>query len=57
MAEDTPDFPDFDPDLDPLSEHNISVGRQFGLTWDSAYGVWRDADGCPCYDRYGQYLG
>ena len=47
----------FDPDLSPLSEHNQDAAEERGLKYDRAGGVYRDEDGCPVLDRFGQPLG
>lgn len=46
-----------DPDLSPGSEHNRDAAREKGLSYDTARKVYRDSDGCPVRDRFGQPLG
>lgn len=47
----------FDPDLSPLSEHNQDAAEERGLRYDRDEGVYRDDDGCPVLDEFGQPLG
>jgi hypothetical protein len=46
-----------DLDLSPGSEHNRDAARKKGLSYDAARKVYRDSDGCPFRDRFGQPLG
>jgi hypothetical protein len=47
----------FDPDLPPDHETNQRAARANGLWYDNAHGVYRDSDGCPTLDKFGQRLG
>jgi len=47
----------FDPDLSPGSEHNRDVAKENHLIYDAVKRVYRDSDGCPVRDRFGQPLG
>ena len=47
----------FDPDLSPGSEHNRDVAKENHLIYDAVKRVYRDSDGCPVRDRFGQSLG
>ena len=53
----TPPKSNFDPDLSPHSEVNEDAARERGLRYDPAESVYRDEDGCPVLDRFGQPLG
>jgi hypothetical protein len=48
---------EFDADLSPEHEVNREAAEEQGLVYDPAEGVYRDEDGCPTLDRYGQPLG
>lgn len=45
---------DFDPDLSPEAEVNQDAADARGLTYDPRARVYRDEDGCPMRDEYGQ---
>jgi hypothetical protein len=47
----------FDADLSPDNEKNRKAAKEQRLVFDRTKGVYRDADGCPRRDRYGQPLG
>ena len=47
----------FDADLTPGHPANQRAARARGLRYDPAAGVYRDEDGCPTLDRFGQPLG
>jgi hypothetical protein len=47
----------FDPDLPPDHETNQRAARANGLYYDAAHSVYRDSDGCPTLDKFGQVLG
>jgi hypothetical protein len=47
----------FDPDLSPGSEVNKDAARERGLAYDPEESVYRDEDGCPVLDEFGQPLG
>jgi hypothetical protein len=47
----------FDPNLSPGSEVNKDAVEEQGLTYDPEESVYRDEDGCPVLDRFGQPLG
>lgn len=47
----------FDPDLPPDGPHNQRAARVRGLKYDRDHHVYRDRDGLPARDRFGQPLG
>jgi hypothetical protein len=49
--------PKFDPDLSPDNEANKEAAREHKLIFDRRAGVYRDPDGCPVRDKFGQPLG
>lgn len=51
------DTPRFDPDLSPDNSYNKKVAHELGFRYDPKRKVYRDSDGCPVRDRFGQYLG
>lgn len=54
----TPDpKPKFDSDLSPEAEFNQDAARARGLTYDRRERVYKDSDGCPTRDQFGQPLG
>jgi hypothetical protein len=48
---------EFEKGLPPDSAHNIIVAERLGLIYDPREQVYKDNDGCPVRDRYGQHLG
>lgn len=46
----------FDPDLRPDSEHNRRAAEDRRLQYDPRERVYKDEDGCPRFDEYGQSL-
>ena len=46
----------FDPDLSPENERNKDAARERNLIYDRRGRVYRDADGCPVRDKFGQPL-
>ncbi len=46
----------FDPDLSPSSGTNRRAAEARGVTYDPRERVYRDRDGLPIYDEYGQPL-
>ena len=53
----TPPKSSFDPDLSPDNETNRDAAEERGLRYDPAESVYRDEDGCPVLDRFGQPIG
>jgi hypothetical protein len=49
-------LPDFDPDVPWYEEHNRDAARARGLSYDRRSRVYRDEDGCPTLDKFGQPL-
>ena len=49
--------PESDPDLLPSNIHNREAARAHNLRYDKKHKCYRDEDGCPTRDRYGQPLG
>jgi hypothetical protein len=47
----------FDPDLSPDNEANRDAAEERRLRYDPAESVYRDEDGCPVLDEFGQPLG
>lgn len=47
----------FDPDFSPETPHNKEIAKKLGLIYDPITEVYRDVDGCPVRDKYGQPLG
>jgi hypothetical protein len=47
----------FDPDLSPEHPDNRETARRQSLTYDPRHQVYRDSDGCPTRDKFGQPLG
>ena len=47
----------FDPDFSPCSEVNEDAAKERKLKYDPTESVYRDEDGCPVRDRFGQLLG
>ena len=47
----------FDPDLSPDHEVNRDAAEEQGLTYDPEEAVYRDEDGCPVLNEFGQSLG
>ena len=47
----------FDADVSPDNPANKEAAREHGLKYDRGERVYRDADGCPTRDRFGQPLG
>lgn len=47
----------FDPDLPPDGPHNSHAARVRGLVYDRDRRVYRDRDGLPARDRFGQPIG
>jgi len=47
----------FDPDFSPNHETNKDAAKERNLTYDRFSKVYRDSDGCPVLDRFGQSLG
>ena len=50
-------LPDFDPDVSLYNPYNRKVARLRNLFYDEDAEVYRDEDGCPVRDRFGQDLG
>lgn len=50
-------MPEFDADLSPNHPTNREAARVRGLTYDPVGCVYRDSDGCPILDHFGQPLG
>ena len=56
MATETP-INTFDPDFSPYSETNRNASEERRLAYDPEESVYRDEDGCPVLDGFGQPLG
>lgn len=50
-------LPEFDPDLSPENFHNVEAAKARGLVFDRRRRVYRDRDGYPVRDEFGQTLG
>jgi len=48
---------DFDPDLSPYHQDNKEAAADHGLHYDPVSRVYRDEDGFPILDKFGQPLG
>jgi hypothetical protein len=48
---------EFDVDLKPSNPYNKEVARQKGLRYDRYSKVYRDLEGLPVRDKYGNVLG
>ncbi len=46
-----------DPGVPWNEPHNIEAAIKLGVNYDRIFKVYRDLDGCPVLDRYGQPLG
>ncbi len=46
----------FDADVTPQNPANQEAARDHSLTYDRKKRVYRDNDGCPTRDRFGQPL-
>lgn len=46
----------FDPDYSPSNPVNVQAAKDRGLQYDPAEKVYRDEDGCPVLDQFGQRL-
>jgi len=46
-----------DPDLSPISRHNMEMARRLGFSFDAANRVYRDKEGEKVLDEFGQPLG
>jgi len=51
------ELPPFEPGLPPSNIHNTEAARARQLKYDPKSKVYRDAEGCPVKDKYGQPLG
>ncbi|MBI5881319.1 hypothetical protein HZB90_04270 [archaeon] len=49
--------PPFEPGLPPSNVHNREAAKARHLRYDARARVYRDSDGCPVRDGYGQRLG
>ena len=49
--------PKIDPSIPWNEEHNLNVAKKLGVRYDIKRRVYRDNDGCPVLDKYGQSLG
>ncbi len=48
--------PDFDPDFSPQHIQNRNAAEAHDLTYDSRTRQYRDSEGFPVRDKYGQKL-
>lgn len=46
-----------DPDVPWDEEHNLDSAKKLDIIYDKKIKVYRDKEGCPVLDKYGQYLG
>lgn len=46
-----------DPDVPWNEEHNLEAAEKLRVKYDKKAKVYKDSDGCPVLDRYGQELG
>lgn len=46
----------FDPDFSPSNPVNVNAAKDRGLQYDPTGKVYRDEDGCPVRDEFGQQL-
>lgn len=49
-------LPQFDSDVSPYNIINQKAARVRGLHYDAKEKIYRDDDGCPIRDKYGQPL-